>query len=124
MIGLPKPMSPYSTKVAGVISTDPGMVIGSVSEDYGVAVALLGRTPVKITTENGPIQKGDLITTSSTPGYAMKFELLEFTGDESIQELVGKLNENEKRRNSIIGKALEPFADSDQGKIEVLLMLQ
>jgi len=33
---------------------------------------LSGITPVKVSLENGPIQKGDVLTTSSTPGYAMK----------------------------------------------------
>ena len=35
-------------------------------------VALVGRVPVNVTNENGPIQVGDFITTSSTPGYGMK----------------------------------------------------
>jgi hypothetical protein len=38
-----------------------------------VAVALAGRVPVKVTTENGPIEVGDLLTASSTPGRAMRF---------------------------------------------------
>jgi len=35
-------------------------------------VALVGRLPVKVTNENGPINVGDFITTSSTPGHGMK----------------------------------------------------
>ncbi|MCS7198074.1 MAG: hypothetical protein NZ930_05290 [Candidatus Bipolaricaulota bacterium] len=35
-------------------------------------LALLGRVPVKATTENGPIRPGDLLTSSSKPGYAMR----------------------------------------------------
>src|SRR5690606_7867210 len=38
------------------------------------AVALAGRVPVKVSTENGPIRVGDLLTTSTTPGHAMKYE--------------------------------------------------
>ena len=37
------------------------------------AVALAGRIPVLVTAEAGPIEVGDLLTTSSTPGHAMKF---------------------------------------------------
>lgn len=48
-----------------------------------VPMALAGQVLVKATAGNGPIEKGDLLTTSSTPGYAMKFKLLEFTGQEN-----------------------------------------
>lgn len=34
-------------------------------------LALMGRVPVKATTENGPIHPVDLLTVSSKPGYAM-----------------------------------------------------
>ena len=74
------------------------------------------------TNENGQISIGDLLTTSSTPGYAMKFELLEFDQNDSFSEIIDKLNENEKRRNSIIGKALEPF-DGLYGTVEVFINL-
>jgi hypothetical protein len=37
-----------------------------------VPVALSGRVPVKVSTENGPIKTGDSLTASSTPGIAMK----------------------------------------------------
>ncbi|MEK7590933.1 MAG: hypothetical protein AAB489_01865, partial [Patescibacteria group bacterium] len=35
-------------------------------------LALAGRVPVMVSDENGPIRPGDLLTTSSTPGVAMK----------------------------------------------------
>ncbi|HII72360.1 TPA: hypothetical protein HA265_06415, partial [Candidatus Woesearchaeota archaeon] len=57
------------------------------------------------------------------PGHAMKFTLLEFTGTETPAELAEKLNENERRRNSILGKALESL-DSGEGKIMALVTLQ
>lgn len=41
-------------------------------EENQIAVALVGRVPVKVTSENGSIQPGDYLTTSSTPGYAMR----------------------------------------------------
>jgi hypothetical protein len=37
-----------------------------------VALALIGRVPVKATTENGPIRPGDLLVSASKPGYAMR----------------------------------------------------
>ena len=35
-------------------------------------LTLMGRVPVKVTTENGPIHLGDLLTISSKPVYAMR----------------------------------------------------
>lgn len=68
----------YSTRVAGVISTAPAITLGNAFdskvekwEDSRPLLALAGRAPVKVTTENGPIKIGDFLTTSSTPGYAM-----------------------------------------------------
>ncbi len=61
----------YDGLVAGIVSTKPGFLAGdSIEGDYPVALA--GRVPVKVSLENGPIAVGDPLTTSSTPGYAMK----------------------------------------------------
>ena len=35
-------------------------------------LVLMGTVPVKATTENGPINAGDLLTVSSKPDYAMR----------------------------------------------------
>jgi len=74
-----KTSSPYSMKVAGIVSTSPGVVLGNSFdatadkwEDNRPVLAIAGRVPVKATTENGPIQVGDLLVSSSTPGVAMK----------------------------------------------------
>jgi hypothetical protein len=69
--------TPYSSLVAGIYSTKPG-VIGSShrSEDPKLAaeipMAIVGIVPCKVSAENGPISRGDLLVTSSTPGYAMR----------------------------------------------------
>jgi hypothetical protein len=60
-------------------------------------LALLGRVPVKATTENGPIRPGDLLTSASKPGYAMRCE--------DIHRCEG----------AIIGKALEAL-DERRGR--------
>ncbi len=67
---------PYATNIAGVYSTKPGL-LGSqheMGENPGneVPVAMVGIVPCKVSTENGPIRRGDLLVTSSTPGYAMR----------------------------------------------------
>ena len=53
------------TRVAGAISTNPAYLMNS--EAGGLAVALRGRVPCKVV---GPVTKGDLLVTSTTPGHA------------------------------------------------------
>jgi hypothetical protein len=53
------------SRVAGAVSTDPAYLMNAAID--GVAVALRGRIPVKVI---GPVQKGDLLVTSTTPGFA------------------------------------------------------
>jgi hypothetical protein len=72
--GVKKSDRAYDPKIVGVISTKPGLVLGDSlgGSGYPALVALSGRVPVKVTTENGPIRPGDILTASSTPGVAMK----------------------------------------------------
>ena len=102
--------TPYSTLVAGIYSTKPGVTATPhTSEDPRLAaevpLAIVGIVPCKVTNENGPIARGDLLVTSSTPGYAMR-------GSDRMM-LPG----------AIIGKALQPFSGV-KGKIEVLVTLR
>lgn len=65
----------YDSTAIGVVSTKPGIVIGDANQmgvGSPVVVALSGRIPVKVSTESGEIHAGDYLTTSSTPGVAMK----------------------------------------------------
>jgi len=63
--------TPYENRILGVVSTDPYQV-GGIDDGHSVILGLTGRVPVKVSLENGPIQKGDSLTSSSTPGVAMK----------------------------------------------------
>ena len=63
--------------IIGVVSTKPGLLLGFDDTslnlgEQGYPVGLKGRVPVKLSTENGPIKKGDRITISSIPGIGMK----------------------------------------------------
>ncbi|HKK61108.1 MAG TPA: hypothetical protein VJ951_01030, partial [Bacteroidales bacterium] len=82
-----------------------------------------GRVPCKVTDENGSIKPGDLMTTSSTPGHAMKWTPVDVNEAADFDELKSMLSENESRRNAVIGKALEAH-ESGTGKIMVLISLQ
>ena len=68
-------------------------------------MAVVGIVPCKVSTENGPISRGDLLVTSSTQGYAMR------------------ASDMTKLSGAIIGKALQPLP-SGAGKIEVLVTLR
>jgi len=101
---------PYSTLVAGIYSTKPGLLgsnrkVDEAAPQNEVPLAVVGIVPCKVTAENGPIRIGDLLVSSSTPGHAMK-------GTER-SKLVG----------AVVGKALEPL-DRDKGVIQVLVTLQ
>jgi hypothetical protein len=61
----------YQADALGVVSTDPGFVAGAYTKD-SYPIALIGRVPVKVSTENGVIRTGDKLTAASVPGYAMK----------------------------------------------------
>jgi hypothetical protein len=67
-------------------------------------LALVGQVPVKVSAENGPIEPGDLLVTSATPGYAMK------AGPNPPM-------------GTVIGKALQRL-DSGIGVIKMLVMLR
>ncbi len=112
-----------STLVAGIYSTAPGFV-GSprdwdkaVGEDQSgtfsfddmatlhdeIPLAVMGIVPCKVSAENGPIEPGDLLVTSDTPGHAMR----------DASPPVG----------AVIAKALGSL-HSGTGVIEVLVTLQ
>ena len=84
------------TRLAGVVTTNPAYVMNSEQQGLKVCIALIGRTPCKVI---GKIRKGDLLTTSNTPGYAIR----------AIDPKLG----------SIIGKALENKDTGEAGVIEI-----
>jgi len=125
---------PYQSSVVGVVSTKPHLTMGMelvVDEKTGAPLpdvqatrlALTGRVPCKVTDENGPIEPGDLLTSSSTPGHAMKWTPVDLDQAADFQELKALLTENEMRRHAVIGKALESHSGGT-GKIMVLVSLQ
>ena len=100
----------YDSRVAGVISAQPGIVLGE-KADNKVLVATTGRVLVNVDASSGPIEIGDLLVTSDREGVAMKSQPVEIGGVRI------------HRPGTLIGKALEPLA-SGTGKILVLLSLQ
>ncbi len=102
--------SAYDTKVAGVVSEKPGVILGEAGAGKAM-IATTGRVRVKVDATRGPIEVGDLLVTSEKEGIAMKSEPIDVGG--------AKIH----RPGTIIGKALEPLARG-KGEILVLLSLQ
>jgi hypothetical protein len=89
--------TPMSTRVAGVVSTNPALRMNSVLvADNKVELALLGRVPTRVV---GPVSKGDMMVSAGN-GYAMACS----------SPAIG----------SVIGKALEDFSAAE-GIIEVVV---
>jgi len=102
-----KSSAPYSTLVAGIYSTKPGVLahLPEAEVEKQVPMAVIGVVPCKVTTENGAIKPGDLLVASSRPGYAMK-------GTDAA-----------RMQGAIVGKALQALPEGE-GLIEVLVTLQ
>lgn len=100
----------YDKRVAGVISgagdLRPGIVLDKQqSEGNRMPLALLGKVYCKVDAQYAPVEVGDLLTTSPTPGFAMK-------ADSPL-----------KAFGAVIGKALRPLTEG-QGLIPILIALQ
>jgi hypothetical protein len=99
----------YDRRVAGVVSgagsLKPGIVLGRASGRARTPIALIGKVHCQVDATHSPIEVGDLLTTSVTPGHAMK------------------ATDPMRAFGSVIGKALQPLPRG-QGVISVLVALQ
>jgi hypothetical protein len=100
----------YNTHVAGIVSGANGLPAGTIlgnlpnSEDHP-AIALSGRVWVYADASNGPIKAGDKLTTSATPGHAMK------------------ATDRDRSDGSVIGKAMTELPEG-RGMVLVLVNLK
>jgi hypothetical protein len=104
----------YDRKVAGVISGAgdfrPGLILAGYkdagnSSHASMPLALVGRVHCKVDAEYGPVEAGDLLTSSPTIGHAMK-------AADPVQSF-----------GAVIGKALRPLK-SGRGLVPILVALQ
>jgi hypothetical protein len=99
-----KSSEPYSTLVAGVYATKPGVLLTeeNINNDLTgkVPMGVIGVIPTKVCLQ------GDLLVTSSIPGVAMKAD------PEKV------------RVGQVIGKALEDYSTNGIGKIKVLVSIK
>jgi hypothetical protein len=98
---------PYDTRVAGVVAgangLRPAVVLQRIdSETPRSPIALLGKAFCKVDAAFGSIRAGDLLTTSATPGHAMK------------------ATDKSRALGAILGKALTSL-DAHVGLIPILV---
>ena len=104
--------SAYDCKVAGIISGAGGVATGmTMGHDGTIAdgehpVALSGRVFCLVDATECAVAPGDMLTTSNTPGHAMK------------------ATDRERAHGSVIGKAMTPLALGERGLVLVLVNLQ
>ncbi|HET9893795.1 MAG TPA: hypothetical protein VFQ44_02565 [Streptosporangiaceae bacterium] len=103
---------PYDRKVVGVISgagnNKPGITLDkrpSAGQQARMAIGLIGKVYCKVDADISPISVGDLLTTSATPGHAMK------------------ATDQTRAFGAVIGKALQPQT-SGRGLIPIVVALQ
>ncbi|PGU24757.1 hypothetical protein [Bacillus thuringiensis] len=100
----------YDKRVVGVISGagnyKPGIILDKQQSRMNrKPVALMGKVYCKVDASDAPIEVGDLLTTSDTPGHAMK------------------ANDPFKAFGAVIGKAMQPLKEG-KGLIPILVALQ
>jgi hypothetical protein len=89
----------HSTRVAGIISTNPSYLMNSALDcTNALEVALVGRVPCQVV---GTIRKGDRLVSSEIPGVATVLDPVKY------------------QPGCIIGKALEAYDSINTGVIEV-----
>jgi hypothetical protein len=101
---------PYDTRVAGVVSgagdLKPGVVLQRFSSTLPrTPVALVGKVFCKVDAAYGKIAAGDLLTTSRTPGHAMK------------------VSDRPQALGAILGKALANL-EAGRGLVPILVSLR
>ncbi|MDX2131567.1 MAG: hypothetical protein SFY69_05920 [Planctomycetota bacterium] len=101
----------YNTRVAGVVSGANNFSVGAVlgnlpGHEDAPAIALSGRVYVRCDAATGAIEPGDLLTTSDTPGHAMK------------------ATDRDRANGAILGKAMQRLEKGERGLVLVLVNLQ
>lgn len=99
---------PYDKKVAGIVAgaKDQGSGVRLGADQFDFDVALAGRVYCNVDATEAGVQPGDLLTTSATPGHAMK------------------ATDHARAQGSTLGKAMQKLEKGKKGQILVLVTLQ
>jgi hypothetical protein len=101
----------YNRRVAGVISGANNLPTGAIlghlpGNEDALPVALSGRVWVRCDATAHAVEPGDLLTTSSVPGHAMK------------------VTDHDRANGAILGKAMTGLEAGEKGLVLVLVALQ
>jgi F0F1-type ATP synthase membrane subunit c/vacuolar-type H+-ATPase subunit K len=90
----------YDAHVIGVVSRDAAILLGNQNEALGIPVISTGQVYLLVSTKEGNIKKGDLLTTSIIPGVGVK--------------AMGS--------GYVLGTALEDYENPDPKKIDKIVV--
>jgi len=91
----------HDPRVAGIVSTNPAHLMnGGLTGEHVVELGLTGRLPCLV---QGPVNKGDVLVTSTTPGVAQK------------------INNSKFVPGCVVGKALDTINSNNIQTIEVVV---
>ena len=90
---------PYDSHVVGVVARDSAILISSTELVDGIPVISVGQVYLLVSSKDGPIVRGDLLTTSTIPGVAVK----------AIKS------------GYVLGTALEDYDNSDPENVEKIV---
>lgn len=91
---------PYDGHVLGVVARDAAILIQSSEVTEGIPVVSNGQVYILVSSKEGPIKKGNLLTTGTIPGVAVKAS----------------------KSGYVLGTALEDYDDSDPQKTEKIVV--
>ena len=86
--------TPYDSQVAGIVARDAAILLSTSDNPNNVPLISIGRVYVLVSSKDGSIKKGDLITTSTIPGVGVKAA----------------------KSGYVLGTALEDYAEKDTKK--------
>jgi len=89
---------PYDSQVIGVVSRDAAIIFTSSATENSLPVISTGIVYIKVSSKDGVIKKGDLITSSTVPGVAVKA----------------------KNDGFVLGSAMEDYAITDPNKVGII----
>jgi F0F1-type ATP synthase membrane subunit c/vacuolar-type H+-ATPase subunit K len=89
---------PYDSQVLGVVARDAAIVLTAANTENGVPVIPYGQVYVLVSSQDGKITKGDMVTTSTIPGVAVVA----------------------KKSGYVLGTAMEDYTGSDPKRPELI----
>ena len=98
--GYKRTVSPYDPQIFGVVSVKPAVYLSDATANNATPVLSLGEAQVRVSSTNGPIRRGDFVTSSKIPGV----------GQKAVDN------------GFVVGTAEEDYTNSDPKKVGLILV--